>query len=118
MPLQQQRKESNNKFLKGKKEEEVLQWGVPIEQVITEADASIQKLTPQIKEISSTAEATKKAGKRKAQLEFKQTQYVLQQIHENHERACQIQQGDCYNRSSDTSRCWTKPTVNNQKTLH
>ena len=74
------------KFLK------VAQWGVPIEQVVTEADASVQKLTAQIKEINSAAEAAEKAKKRKAQLEFEQAQYVLQQTHENHERACQIEQ--------------------------
>ena len=81
-----------HKFEKGDSGDEVTKWGEPIEEVITDADANVRRLTSHIQEIASEVEAAERAEKRKAQLEFERAQYDLQRTHEQHERDCQIEQ--------------------------
>ena len=46
------------KFKKGETVEQVGEWSEKIEQVITEADGNVRKLTGHIKEINSAAQVT------------------------------------------------------------
>lgn len=95
-----------HKFEKGDSGDKVTKWGEPIEEVITDADANVRRLTSHIQEIASEVEATERADKRKAQLEFERAQLIYNARTSNTRGIAKSnKKRNCYNRSSNISRC-------------